>query len=100
MVGQSRDAKPSYYMVLVTAYNDGVIPDRLQSRVTKGRALAQLVLISPDVLEKKMAFVNADDMKRSLHDSGEVAVYGLYFDTDKAAIKSESQSTLAEIANC
>src|ERR1035441_2832126 len=98
MVGQSRDAKPSYYMVFVTAYNDGVIPDRLQSRITKGRALAQLVVISSDVLEKKMAFLNADDMMRSLHDSGEVAVYGVYFDTDKDAIKSESQSALVEIA--
>jgi len=45
-----------------------------------------------------MAFLNADDMKRSIHDSGEVAVYGLYFDTDKDAIKSESQIALAEIA--
>jgi len=45
-----------------------------------------------------MAFLNAYDMKRSIHDSGEVAVYGLYFDTDKDAIKSESQSALAEIA--
>jgi len=98
MVGQTRDAKPSYYMVFVTAYLDGVIPERLQGRVEKGRALAQLVVISPDVLEKKMAFLNADDMKRSIHDSGEVAVYGLYFDTDKDAIKSDSQSALAEIA--
>src|ERR1700732_152209 len=56
MVGRSRDAKPTYYMVFVTAYNDGVIPDRLQGRVAKGRALAQLVVISPDVLENKMAF--------------------------------------------
>jgi len=98
MVGQSRDAKPTYYMVFVTAYNDGVIPERLEGRVQKGRALAQLVVISPDVLEKKMAFLNADDMKRAIHDSGEVAVYGLYFDTDKDAVKSESQSALAEIA--
>jgi outer membrane protein OmpA-like peptidoglycan-associated protein len=60
--------------------------------------MAQLVVISPDVLEKKMAFLNADDMKRAIRDSGEVAVYGLYFDTDKDAIKSESQPALAEIA--
>jgi OmpA-OmpF porin, OOP family len=98
MVGQSRDAKPSYYMVFVTAYNDGVIPERLQGRVDKGRALAQLVVITPDVMEKKMAFLNADDMKRAIHDSGEVAVYGLYFDTNKDAVKVESQSALAEIA--
>jgi outer membrane protein OmpA-like peptidoglycan-associated protein len=85
-------------MVFVTAYNDGVIPERLEGRVQRGRALAQLVVISPDVLQKKMAFLNADDMKRAIHDSGEVAVYGLYFDTDKDAVKSESQSALAEIA--
>jgi hypothetical protein len=41
MVGQSRDTTPSYYVVFVTAYNDGVIPERLQGRVEKGRALAQ-----------------------------------------------------------
>ena len=46
-----------------------------------------------------MAFLNAEDMKRSIHDSGEVAVYGLQFDIiDKDVIKSESQSSLPEIA--
>jgi outer membrane protein OmpA-like peptidoglycan-associated protein len=49
-------------------------------------------------MEKKMTFVNADDMQQAIHDSGKVALYGLYFDTDKDAIKSESQPTLAEIA--
>src|ERR1039458_3378231 len=63
LVGKSRDAKPSYYVVFVTAYKDGIIPDRLQGRVAKGQALAQLVVVSADVMEKKMAFVNADDMK-------------------------------------
>jgi outer membrane protein OmpA-like peptidoglycan-associated protein len=49
-------------------------------------------------MEKKMAFVNAADMKQAIHDSGKVAVYGLYFDTDKDTVKAESQPTLAEIA--
>ncbi len=98
MVGQTRGTNPSYYLVFVTAYNDGVIPERLQDRVQKGRVLAQLVVVTPDVMEKKMAFLNADDMKQAIHDSGQVAVYGLYFDTDKDAIKSESQPALAEIA--
>jgi OmpA-OmpF porin, OOP family len=98
LAGKTKDANPSYYMVFVTAYQDGVIPERLQGRVAKGRALAQIVLVSPDVMEKKMAFVNADDMKQSLHDSGKVVLYGLYFDTDKDVIKPESKPTLAEIA--
>jgi OmpA-OmpF porin, OOP family len=49
-------------------------------------------------MEKKMTFKNADDMKQALHDSGKVALYGLYFDTDKDAVKAESEPTLAEIA--
>jgi OOP family OmpA-OmpF porin len=98
LVGKSRDAKPSYYVIFVTAYKDGVIPERLRGRIAKGQALAQLVVVSADVMEKKMAFVNVDDMKQAIHDSGKVALYGLYFDTDKDAVKPESQPTLAEIA--
>jgi len=98
VVGKTKDAQPTYYVVFVTAYRDGIVPDRLQGRVKKGRALAQIVVVSPDTLEKKMTFVNADDMKQALHDSGKVALYGLYFDTDKDAVKTESQPTLAEIA--
>jgi OmpA-OmpF porin, OOP family len=98
MVGKSKDANPSYYVVFVTAYKDGVIPERLQSKVQKGRALAQLVVVTPEQMEKKMAFVNADDMKQALHESGKVALYGVYFDTDKDSVKSESQPTLEEIA--
>ena len=98
LVGKSRDAKPSYYVIFVTAYKDGVIPERLGGRIAKGQALAQLVVVSADVMEKNMAFVNADDMKQAIHDSGKVALYGLYFDTDKDAVKPESQPTLAEIA--
>jgi outer membrane protein OmpA-like peptidoglycan-associated protein len=98
MVGKSKDASPSYYLVFVTAYKDGVIPERLQSKVQKGRALAQLVVVTPEQMEKKMAFVNADDMKQALHESGKVALYGVYFDTDKDVVKSESQPTLEEIA--
>jgi OOP family OmpA-OmpF porin len=97
LVGKTKDASPSYYLVFVTAYKDGVIPERLEGRVAKGQALAQLVVVSADQMEKKMAFVNADDMKQSIQDTGKVALYGLYFDTDKDTVKSESQPTLAEI---
>ena len=98
LVGKSRDAKPSYYMVFVTAYKDGTVPDRLQGRVVKGQALAALVVVTTDTMEKKMTFVNADDMKQALHNSGKVVLYGLYFDTDKDVVKPESQPTLSEIA--
>jgi OOP family OmpA-OmpF porin len=98
LVGKSKDAQPTYYVCFVTAYRDGNMPDRLHGKVTKTRVLAQLVVVAPDTMEKKMTFVNADEMKQALHTSGKVVLYGLYFDTDKDAVKTESQPTLAEIA--
>lgn len=98
LVGKSHAAKPGYYVVFVTSYNDGIIPDRLQGVVQKGRALAEVVVIAPDVMERKMTFVNADEMKKEMHETGKVALYGIYFDIDKDALKPESQPTISEIA--
>ena len=83
LVGRSKDASPTYYYVFVTSYRDGNMPDRLQSRVTKDIALAEIVVVTPQQMEQKMAFVNAGEMSRSLADSGKIALYGIYFDTDK-----------------
>ena len=98
LVGKSKDAKPAYYVVFVTSYNDGVIPERLRGVVQKGRALAVVTVIAPEVMEKKMTFVNADEMKGAIGDSGKVVLYGIYFDTDKDVVKQESTPTLDEIA--
>jgi OOP family OmpA-OmpF porin len=98
LVGRSNDASPTYYEVLVTAYKDGIIPERLQGKVHKAQALAEIVQVAPQEMEKKMLFVNADDMRQALRDSGKVALYGVYFDTDKDVVKAESQPTLQEIA--
>ena len=98
IVGKTRDAKPSYYMVFVTSYKDGVIPQRLEGVVEKARALAEVIVISPDVMEKKMSFVNAGEMKGAIGETGKVVLYGIFFDTDKDVVKPESKPTLDEIA--
>jgi outer membrane protein OmpA-like peptidoglycan-associated protein len=97
LVGKSRAAKPAYYMVFVTSYKDGVIPERLQSVVQKDRALAEVVIIAPDVMEQKMIFLSAEEMGSSIRDDGKVLLYGILFDVDKDVLKAESQPTLAEI---
>jgi outer membrane protein OmpA-like peptidoglycan-associated protein len=97
IVGKDKDSG-AFYVVFVTAYRDGVKPDKYDKQITKGRALAEIVVVVPDAMEKKMVFVNADEMKKTLHDSGKIALYGVYFDTDKDAVKTESDPTLAEIA--
>lgn len=53
------------------------------------------VIVSGD-LENKM--VDAEQMQSSLLEEGHIALYGIYFDTDKATIKNESKPTLDEIA--
>ncbi len=42
--------------------------------------------------------VNASDMMNGLKATGKIALYGIYFDFDKADIKPESANTLTEIA--
>ena len=98
IVGKNKDANPTYYVVFVTAYKDGVIPERLQGIVQKTRVLVNVTVVVPDVMEQKMTFVNADEMTKSIHESGKVALYGLYFDTGKDVLQAESQPTLQEIA--
>jgi outer membrane protein OmpA-like peptidoglycan-associated protein len=41
---------------------------------------------------------DAKQMAQEIKNTGKVALYGIYFDTDKAAVKPESASTLKEIA--
>jgi OOP family OmpA-OmpF porin len=97
LVGKTKDAKPAYYYVFVTAYRDGVIPDRLEKVVAKDQVLAEVIVVAPDQLEQRMSFVNADEMSRSLADTGKVVLYGIYFDTDRDMVRLDSQPTLVEI---
>jgi OmpA-OmpF porin, OOP family len=98
LVGKSKDAKPTYYYVFVTAYGDGIIPERLQGVIVKDRAIAVLVVVTPEKMEENMTMVNAGEMSKSLTESGKIALYGINFDTDKDIVRPDSQATLEEIA--
>jgi outer membrane protein OmpA-like peptidoglycan-associated protein len=57
---------------------------------------AQLVVAEIGAIENKM--IDAAAMAKGLGDSGHIALYGVYFDTDKAVIRPESRPTLDQIA--
>jgi OOP family OmpA-OmpF porin len=57
---------------------------------------AQLVVAVVGSMANKM--VDAAAMAKGLGDKGHIALYGIYFDTDKATIKPESKPTLDEMA--
>jgi OmpA-OmpF porin, OOP family len=57
---------------------------------------AQLTVAELGAIEDKM--VNAAAMAKGLGETGHIALYGIYFDTDKAVLKPESRPTLEQIA--
>lgn len=60
--------------------------DKIQHKIVRIAAMEQSVVVS------------ADQIRKSIADTGKVVFYGIYFDTDKATLKAESEPTLAEMA--
>jgi hypothetical protein len=87
LTGKSKDAQPVWYFVFITAYRDGIVPDRLQGVVKKDRTLIHIAVMAPEKLEHNMEFVNAADMARALKESGKIALYGINFDTEGHAAR-------------
>jgi OmpA-OmpF porin, OOP family len=61
------------------------------------RAILTVVDAAP--LNKGLVTVTAEAMARDISSEGRTAVYGVYFDTDSATLKPESDDALKEIAN-
>ena len=62
------------------------------------RVLIQLDVVELAAMETRMVTVDASEMATQISASGRVAIYGIYFDFDKADLKPESKPTLDEIA--
>jgi len=79
---KSEGGRDAYAAVLVSKNNEDIY--------------TQLVVTVVGAIENKM--VDAAAMAKGLGDKGHIALYGIYFDTDKATLKPESKPTLDEIA--
>ena len=66
--------------------------------VEKGQVLLQVDIVESEPMEEKMVTVAAEEMAQQISASGSIALYGIYFDTDKAQLKPESSATLEQIA--
>lgn len=62
------------------------------------RPVTLLEIIESEAMDTEMVTVKAAAMAKGIDATGHMAVYGIYFDTDSAAIKPESSSTLEEIS--
>ena len=77
-------------LYVTTAYNIG--------GARKDNVYTQLHVLEAEAMEMGKVMVDANAMFKGIVDSGRIALYGIYFDTDKATIKPESKPTLDEIA--
>jgi OOP family OmpA-OmpF porin len=65
---------------------------------TNGHTIVLLDVVESAPMESKMVTVDAGAMAKDVAATGHVALYGIYFDHDKADIKPESAPTIEEIA--
>lgn len=64
----------------------------------KGRTVAVVDIVEGKPREKNMVNVEASDMAQQISATGSVSLYGIFFDTDSASVRQESEATLQEIA--
>ncbi|MDO8803366.1 MAG: OmpA family protein [Elusimicrobiota bacterium] len=72
-----------------------VVPDPIDKKATP-------VGVSVDVIEARkmendLVRVSANELAQKIEDTGHAAVYGIFFDTNSANLKSESRQNLSEI---
>jgi outer membrane protein OmpA-like peptidoglycan-associated protein len=65
---------------------------------TADHPIILLDVIDAVPIETGMVTIDAAAMAKDISSTGHVALYGIYFDTDKADLKPESRPTLQEIA--
>lgn len=66
--------------------------------IQKGNCILRVDVLQTKAMEERMTVVKAEEIEKSIAKSGRVAIYGVYFDTDKADIKSGSEPALTEMA--
>lgn len=59
---------------------------------------AQQVILQEKAMQTGLVNVNADGLKQQIDADGKALIYGIYFDTGKAEVKTESKPTLDVIA--
>ena len=82
-----------YISVLTyTLHDDG------HCKALDGRTIAAVDILQTKSREQKMVTVNASEMAKKIASTGSIALYGIYFDFNKAELKPESDATLDQIS--
>jgi outer membrane protein OmpA-like peptidoglycan-associated protein len=104
------------YMVLKRAGKDGgevyvslyafVLKDvsmgfnelKTRHKLDKGQTIVRVDVLETKPMEARMTVVKAEEITQTVTSAGHIAIYGVFFDTDKAEIKPDSAESLTEMA--
>jgi OmpA-OmpF porin, OOP family len=62
------------------------------------RTVAVVDIVQASAREQKMVTLQASYMEKAIAGTGHIAIYGIYFDFNKADVRTESDATLEQIA--
>lgn len=88
------DGLTTHLGLYVVEYADGYNP---QVNPVKGQVYVRLDALESGELKDQMVMVTAEQIAKDLDQSGRVALYGIYFDFNKANLQPQSRPTLDEI---
>lgn len=86
----------TYVAVFVGGHQGGTFGDLSES--LEGRPGVLIEVVEPRPMEQRITTISSAELGSTIAAQGRVAVYGIYFDFDKADIKPESDPQLAEMA--
>jgi outer membrane protein OmpA-like peptidoglycan-associated protein len=105
MGGFSENYEDQRYLAAKLARNRGdvfvaiyVVRNYSEGGANRNRIFAQVDVVEKVAMKTDMVTVDANAMEQAITEQGRIALYGIYFDTGKANIKSASQPTIGEIA--
>jgi len=82
-----------YVSMLVYKYDSSVVG------AWEGRTMVELNVVEAEPMKEEMVPVKAEDLAKNIKESGHAAVHQIYFDTDSARLKPESDPALNEIGS-
>jgi OmpA-OmpF porin, OOP family len=86
----------AHLALFTTNFKNGVVVPK-SSQPLAGAPVIALDLIESTQMDEKMVVIKADEMASQLTSQGGINLYGFYFDTGSAALKTESAPSLDEV---
>lgn len=98
LTGSDSTAYVSLYAFAVNDYSGIGADSQKLKGVEVGRVLLRVDILREGAIKERMVVVKASEISSTIEKTGKIAIYGIFFDFDKAEIRPESAATLAEIA--